>query len=130
MATNDNSVKDKIKAYLDKRAVEDSLFAVTYAKENKSIDECISYIMSEMLKVSIAIQSGVKGCQIDDDEVYSMAVHYYDEDDIKVGKLPTNVRAAVSTSVPKKAEEKKEAPKAKLKPKKKGKEDVGQYSLF
>lgn len=127
MATNNNSVKDKIKAYLDKRAEKDSLFAVTYAKENKSIDECISYIMGEVLKASVNIQSGVKGCGMDDDEVYNMAVHYYDEDDIKVGKLPTNVRTAVKTSAPQ-TEVKKEAPKAKIKPKKK--EDVGQYSLF
>lgn len=132
MATNNNSFQDTIKAYLDKRAAEDSLFAVTYAKENKSIDECISYIMGEILKASVNIQSGVKGCQMDDDEVYSVAVHYYDEDDIKVSKLPSNVRSAASTSAPKKEEKKEivktEVPKLKIKPKKK--EDVGQYSLF
>lgn len=127
MATSNNLVKDKIKAYLDKRAKEDSLFAVTYAKENKNIDECISYIMGEMLKASVSIQSGVKGCQMDDDEVYSMAVHYYDEDDIKISKLPANVKSVASNSAPK-TEVKKEAPKAKIKPKKK--EDVNQLSLF
>lgn len=127
MATSNNLVKDKIKAYLDKRAKEDSLFSVTYAKENKNIDECISYIMGEMLKASISIQSGVKGCQMDDDEVYNMAVHYYDEDDIKISKLPANVKSVASNSAPK-TEVKKEAPKAKIKPKKK--EDVGQLSLF
>lgn len=76
MAKN-NSFQDTIKAYLDKRAEEDSLFAVTYAKENKSLEECISYIMGEMLKASVNIQSGVKGCGMEDDAVYSMAVHYY-----------------------------------------------------
>ncbi|QIK56127.1 hypothetical protein G7051_17875 [Dysgonomonas sp. HDW5B] len=49
MATSNNSVKDKIKVYLDKRAEEDPLFAVTYVKENKNIDECFSYIMGEVL---------------------------------------------------------------------------------
>lgn len=127
MAVNNNSVKDKIKAYLDKRAEEDPLFAVTYAKENKSIDECFSYIMGEVLKASVNINGGAKGCQMDDDEVYSMAVHYYDEDDIKISKLPANVKSVASNSAPK-TEVKKEAPKAKIKPKKK--EDVGQLSLF
>ena len=122
-----NNPQDTIKAYLDKRASEDSLFAVTYAKENKNLDECISYIMGEALKSSTKIQSGVKGCEMDNDTVYNLAVHYYDEDDIKVSKLPTNVKSVASNSAPK-TEVKKEAPKAKIKPKEK--EDVGQYNLF
>ncbi|MFV0327424.1 MAG: PcfK-like family protein [Bacteroides xylanisolvens] len=133
MKTNNNSFQDTIKAYLDKRAEEDPLFAITYAKENKSLDECISYIMGEALKSSTNIKSGVKGCRMDNDSVYSLAVHYYDEDDIKVSKLPTNVKSVASNSAPKKPEEKKaEAPTPilRIKPKKKEKEDVGQYSLF
>lgn len=120
MATS-NSFQDTIKAYLDKRAAEDSLFAVTYAKENKNIKDCCSYITSQAKKQ----QTG--GCAaISDDVVFGWAVHYYDEDDIKVEKT-SNVKALVSTSAPK-TEVKKEAPKAKIKPKKK--EDVGQLSLF
>lgn len=121
MATNNNSQQDKIKAYLDKRAQEDSLFAVTYAKENKNIQDCYSYITSQAKKQAI------NGCaMIEDDVVYGWAVHYYDEDDIKVDKT-SNMRVSVNNSAPK-TEVKKEAPKAKLKPKKK--EDVGQLSLF
>ena len=122
MATN-NSHQDIIKAYLDKRAQEDTLFAVTYAKENKNIKDCYSYITSQAKK------QASNGCaMIEDDVVFGWAVHYYDEDDIKVEKT-SNTRSEVKTSAPKKTEEKKtEAPKAKLKPKKK--EDVGQYSLF
>ena len=44
MASNE-SFKQAIKAYLDKRAEEDSLFAPKYANEKKSIDECCSYII-------------------------------------------------------------------------------------
>ena len=33
-----------IKSYLDKRAKEDPLFAETYKKKNKSIEECCQYI--------------------------------------------------------------------------------------
>ncbi|MBF0762589.1 PcfK-like family protein [Dysgonomonas mossii] len=76
-----NSFQDTIKAYLDKRAQEDSLFAVTYAKENKNIKDCCSYITDRAKKM----QSD--GCAvISDEEVFGCAVHYYDEDDIKVEK--------------------------------------------
>lgn len=121
MATNNNSFQDTIKAYLDKRAEEDSLFAVTYAKENKNIKDCCSYITSQAKK------QASNGCAtISDDVVFGWAVHYYDEDDIKVEKA-SNMRVSVNNSAPK-AEVKKEAPKAKIKPKKK--EDVNQLSLF
>lgn len=66
-----------IKAYLDQRAAEDELFAASYAKPEKSIDECIKYIMQTVQA------SGCNGFA--DEEVYSMAVHYYDEDDL--GKI-------------------------------------------
>ena len=82
MAKND-SFKQAIKAYLDKRAEEDSLFAPKYANEKKSIDECCSYIMGEARKRGNAIA-------ISDEEVYGMAVHYYDEDDIKINRLPVS----------------------------------------
>ena len=39
-------------------------------------------------------------CALDNDVVYEMAVHYYDEDDIKVNKLPSNVRTSASTTTP------------------------------
>jgi hypothetical protein len=68
--------KQTIQQYLDNRAQTDSLFATTLAKENKNIDECVNYIYSEVQK------SGRKG--FTDDEIFGMAVHYYDEDDLKV----------------------------------------------
>lgn len=86
MASNE-SFKQAIKAYLDKRAEEDSLFAPKYANEKKNIDECCSYIMGEARKRGNAVA-------ISDEEVYGMAVHYYDEDDIKINRAPAgeNVR--------------------------------------
>lgn len=83
--------KEAIKSYLDERARTDELFAKSYAKENKNLDECCSYIMEEAKKLGNAV------C-ISDNEVFGMAVHYYDEDDIKVNKLPAGTRAVASTS--------------------------------
>lgn len=70
-----NAFKETIKAYLDKRASEDELFAVTYKKENKNLDECCNYVMK------CAKDGACSGYS--DEEVFKWAVHYYDEDDIK-----------------------------------------------
>lgn len=86
-----NPLKEAIQSYLDERAKTDELFAVAYKKKNKSIDECCTYIMGEAKKRGNAV------C-MSDEEVFGLAVHYYDEDDIKVNKLPSNVRASASTT--------------------------------
>lgn len=88
MAQN-NSAKEAIKAYLDKRAETDELFAVSYAKPKKNLDECFRYILGEARK------RGAEVCMTDE-EVFGLAVHYYDEDDIVVPK--TAIRAKVSSS--------------------------------
>ena len=92
--------QDTIKAYLDKRASEDGLFAVSYAKTTKNMDDCIIYILNEVE------ESGCNG--FTDDEIYSMAVHYYDEDGIAAGK-PLSCHVVVNHTVELTAEEKEEA---------------------
>jgi hypothetical protein len=92
--------KNTIKAYLDTRADEDALFAVSYAKENKNLDDCITYILNTVHK------SGCNGFA--DDEIYSMATHFYDEADIEVGS-PVNCRIVVNHVVELTAEEKEAA---------------------
>lgn len=101
-----NAFKETIKAYLDKRASEDELFAVTYQKENKNLDECCNYVMK------CAKDGGCAGYS--DDEVFGWAVHYYDEDDLKnikpiSGKVLVN--HVVELSEEDKAEAKAEAMK-------------------
>ncbi len=90
MSTQANPVKDAIKAYLDKMAKEDILFAASYAKPNKSIDECFDYIIGEVRKKGTMVY-------MSDEEVFGMAVHYYDEDDIKVSKLPNGESVNATT---------------------------------
>lgn len=91
MGKQNQSFKDTIKSYLDKRAKDDSLFFSTYAKPNKNIDECCEYIIGEAKK------RGGSTVAISDEEVYGMAVHYYDEDYIKV-KKQSNCKVATSNS--------------------------------
>lgn len=92
--------KRTIEAYLAQRAAEDTLFAATYKKPNKNIDDCITYILNEVKR------SGCNG--FTDGEIFSMAVHYYDEDSIEVGK-PINVQVVVNHTVELTPEEKEEA---------------------
>lgn len=67
-----------IKAHLDERAKNDVLFERSYNKEDKNIADCCTYILNQVQK------SGCNGFA--DDEIYNMAVHYYDEADIEIGK--------------------------------------------
>lgn len=94
------ALKRTIKSYLDKRAEEDNLFAQSYAKPGKNIDECCNFILQQVQK------SGCNG--FEDDEIFGMAVHYYDEDNIKDIK-PVNARVVVNHIVALTEEEKKEA---------------------
>ena len=97
-----NHFKNTIKAYLDQRAETDVLFSFQYSKPEKNIDDCVTYILNEVKK------SGCNGFA--DDEIYSMAVHYYDEDNIEVGK-PMNAHVVVNHVVELTKEEKEQARK-------------------
>ena len=69
--------RQTIKAYLDERAQNDELFAVSYAKENKNMDDCVTFILNQV--------KSSKCMGLTDEEVYSLAVHFFDEDDIEIG---------------------------------------------
>lgn len=92
---------ETIKAYLDDMAAYDTTFAERYADPKKNMDECVTYILNEVEK------SGCNG--FEDDEIYSMAVHYYQESDIEVGKPVNNAQVVVNHVVELTEEEKAEA---------------------
>lgn len=66
-----------VKAMLDKRAAEDELFAMAYANETKTIEECCTFIIGEVHKMGVNAMSS--------EDVLCLAIHYYDEKDLKVG---------------------------------------------
>lgn len=86
-----------ILSYLELRAETDSLFKVSFENPNKNIDDCVTYILNQVQK------SGCNGFA--DDEIYSMAVHYYDEDAIDIGN-PINCKVVVNHIVELTEEEK------------------------
>ncbi len=99
------SMEQAIKIYLDNRAKTDSLFAETYKKANKSIKECCKYIYSQAKKLA----KGGNAVGVDAATVYGWAVHYYDEDDIKVDKVQERVEVAAPAAVQAPANEEKSA---------------------
>ena len=129
--------KITIQSYLEQRAIADELFAPVYAKPNKNIDDCVTYILNYVQ------QSGINGFA--DDEIYSLALHYYDEDSIEVGK-PINCNVVVNHAIILTDEEKAQArqkaiqkvqdeayarmKQPKSKPKAKQTEQPKEYSLF
>ncbi len=93
--------KAAIKDFLDAKAFEDLLFMETYQKEGKSLDDCITYILNQVQK------SGINGYS--DDEVFNMAVHYYDENKIEVGKPIDGGKVIINRHVELTEEEKAKA---------------------
>ena len=86
--------------YLEQRAEEDALFAKSYRNPAKNIDDCVTYILNYVQK------SGCNG--FTDGEIYGQAIHYYEENEIEVGK-PMNCQVVVNHVVELTAEEKAEA---------------------
>lgn len=69
--------KAVIQAHLEGVASKDKRFAEKMASETKNIDDCVTYILNTVKK---------SGCQgFTDDEVFGMALHYYDEEKVDVG---------------------------------------------
>lgn len=120
------NLNDSIKQYLDKRAAEDELFAETLRKPGKSIKECCEYIYSRARKLA----AGGNAVGIDDATVYGWAVHYYDEDEIKVEEVQERVEVATPDSVPSAKVENAVQPKPKKKTKKELFDEQRQLSLF
>lgn len=79
-----------LESHLNSIAENDPLFAKTLKKPNKNIDDCITYILNTVKN------SGCSGVEIN--EVLNMAVHYYDEDEIEVGK-PLKAQVVVNHAV-------------------------------
>lgn len=104
MATKENkgtqAFNETIKSYLEERAENDALFAVKFANPSKSVEDCVTYILNQVRK------SGCNG--FTDAEVYGMAIHFYEENEIEVGN-PINCQVVVNHTVELTEEEKKQA---------------------
>ena len=84
--------------YLEQRAEEDTLFAKKYRNPAKNIDECVTHILNYVQK------SGCSG--FTDGEIFGQAIHYYEENEIEVGK-PMNCQVVGKPHVVELTEEEK-----------------------
>ena len=82
--------KEAIASYLQTLAITDKLFTKTLNKSNKNINDCATYILNEVKKS--------KRIGFEDDEIFKMAIHYYDEDSIEVGK-PLSARVVINKPI-------------------------------
>jgi len=69
-----NIFEQTIKTFLDEKAKGDSAFAEKYSNKKKSISDCCKFIISEVKKTR---RQGFA-----DDEIYGLAIHYYDEENL------------------------------------------------
>lgn len=81
---------EAIKSYLDRRAEEDKMFAESYANPKKNIIECCDFIVSEVKRQNRTAMT--------DDEVYGLAVHYYDEADS--GRIDKGIASRAAIVIP------------------------------
>lgn len=79
-----------IERYLAGIASQDPSFAERFNNPEKKIEDCITYIINQVK------DSGLHG--FDDDEIYSLAVHYYVEDGISPG-TPVQCQVIVNHQV-------------------------------
>lgn len=100
--------KDTIRKYLERRAEEDHLFAPKFTNPKKSVDECCRYILGEARKRGTSVV-------MSDSEVFGMAVHYYDEEHVKVEKVSSGCSVSSPRKVELTEEEKKAAREAAIK---------------
>jgi hypothetical protein len=86
MKPTDN-FKATIQAYVKNQAETDPLFALCLEKEGKNIDDCCTYILNWV--------QASKCNGFTDAEIYGQAIHYYQEDNIDIGK-PINCKVVVN----------------------------------
>lgn len=88
MAKQENKGSKNFKVVIEQHlqgvAQHNSIFAEKLKNPKKNIDDCITYILNQVK------QSGSNG--FEDTEIFGMAMHYYDEEDVKPGdKINANV---------------------------------------
>ena len=92
--------QDTIARYLMERAQTEPDFAMKLASPNKSMEQCVTYIINQVKK------SGC--CGFEDFEIYNWAMDYWDEVEVEVGE-PINCNVVVNHVVELTEEEKTEA---------------------
>jgi len=91
MATSTEVFANVIYSYLEERAKNDSVLAFKYEAKQKDIEGCCKYILAEVKK---------SGRQFyEKEEIFGMAIHYFDEDIKAPSETDANVRIVVNAEL-------------------------------
>ena len=82
--------KNTIEQYVISVADSNPQFAAKAVNPKKNLDDCVTFVLNQVQK------SGVNG--FTDDEIYSMVIHYYEEEDIDIGN-PVECQVVVNHQV-------------------------------
>lgn len=88
-----DTFKSVIKAYCDERALSDFPFSEALKKADRNIEDCVTYILNEVKK------SGCEGFA--DQEIFNMAVHYYEAEKIDIGDKSISANVVVNHHIDK-----------------------------
>lgn len=83
--------KAHIQSYIDHRVATDELFAETYRKSERTIDDCINWLLNWVKATGSQI--------IAKEEIYSQVVHFYDENLDPGEKINAHVVCATRTEL-------------------------------
>lgn len=100
MATT-TAFKETIRLFLNQHSEKEPSFLSKMTNEDKSIDECIQYILQKVQ------DSGCVG--FTDSEIYNMALHYFDEENVDIKTTIDPSRVIVNHVVELTEEDKAEA---------------------
>ena len=92
------SLKEAIQQMLEQRAAQEPQFALKLKNPNKNIDDCVKFVFGEVFHKYVTKQTGVQVAAPSREEVFGIAVHYYDEDSVKIRPMSGVLRAAASGS--------------------------------
>ena len=85
-----NDLKSYVEMLIKRQGEKDAEFKALLLKKNKTLDECCKYLTGEALKQA----TGTSKCKVtgwSDDTMTGQIIHYYQEDSIKVNKMPSHV---------------------------------------
>lgn len=99
---------DELRKYIEmlikQQSAKDADFKALLSKPNKSVDECAKYLQGEAYKEAKKGKGNCRCVGWSDESMTGQIIHYYQEDSIKMEKLPSNV----STEQPKQKQTKQQ----------------------
>ena len=96
-----NAVMEVVRNYMEERCASDPILAIKYANPAKSLEKALNYVAHEVQKSGLTI--------MDSDSVFSLILHYYDENLEDVPNVNCKIAVAKELTDTERAEAKEQA---------------------